>query len=82
MAELPNLKKLNWSRGRGFRTLPVVPSRWIFGRRSFTDGRYYFALRGASMPVLILKTPGWTLDGVMASTEDASRFSDELALAT
>jgi hypothetical protein len=79
LLEVPNIRKINWSVGRGFRTLPVVPNRWIFGRRRFESKTFYCALRGKSTPVLVINTVAWQLDGITASTSRATSIMQELS---
>jgi hypothetical protein len=79
LTELPNLRQVFWSWGRGFRTLPVLPGRWVFGRRTIQGAKFYCALRGPETPVLVVSTNNWQLDGVMASTGDASSLAQALS---
>lgn len=79
LTDLPNLKQIYWSWGRGFRTLPVLPGRWVFGRRKILGARFYCALRGSETPVLVVSTENWELDGIMASTGDAASLAEALS---
>ena len=79
LTELPNLKQVYWSWGRGFRTLPVLPGRWVFGRRRIQGATFYCALRGSETPVLVVSANDWQLDGIMASTGDASSLAHALS---
>ena len=53
LATLPDRTRLSWSVGHGLRTLPVVPGRWIFGRRRINTERFYFAVRGRGHPGVV-----------------------------
>lgn len=77
-SSVPDMKQISWSFGRGFRTLPVVPGHWVFGRRCIKRGRFYFALRGAVTPVLVVETHDWELDGVVVSTPQAAALATSL----
>jgi hypothetical protein len=79
LTALPDVKGIFWSVGRGFRTLPVVPGRWAFGRRRTKSGRFYFALRGRDTPVLVTRASNWLLDGVIISTPEAGDLAGELS---
>jgi len=41
--------------------------------------RYFSALRGPDVPVLVVTTTNWQLDGIMASTGDAAALAEALA---
>jgi len=77
-SSVPDMKQISWSLGRGIRTLPVVPGHWVFGRRRNKTGRFYFALRGAATPVLVVETHDWELDGVVVSTPQAAALATSL----
>lgn len=79
LLSVPNLKKINWSFGRGFRTLPVMPNRWAFGRRRFESRRFYCALRGKNISVVVVNAVAWQLDGVIVSTPQANILSQDLS---
>jgi hypothetical protein len=79
MREVPGLARINGSIGRALRTIPVLPNHWIFGRRSTSGGRYFFALRHPNKPVLVVETPQWALAGLMVTTPVASALSAALA---
>lgn len=72
---VPEWKQIQWSWGRGFRTLPVVPGHWVFGRRRIGTERLFFALRGPTIPVLRVTAHEWELDGVMVSTPEATALA-------
>lgn len=79
LTDLPGLKSIYWSVGRGFRTLPVLPGRWVFDRRKIQGARFYCALRGSETPILVVSTNDWELDGIMAWTGDASSLAEALS---
>lgn len=79
LATVPDRARLFRSVGHGVRTLPLVPGRWIFGRRRINSERFYFAVRGRDVPVLVVSTQDWHLDGVVVSTPRAAEIAASLS---
>jgi hypothetical protein len=79
LATLPDRSRLFWSAGHGLRTLPVVPGRWIFGRRRINTEQFYFAVRGRDIPVLVVSARNWQLDGVVVTTPEAAEIAASLS---
>ena len=79
LATLPDRTQLFWNVGRGMRTLPVVRGQWAFGRRQVDTERFYFAARGADIPVLVVAARHWQLNGIVVSTPHAAEIAAALA---
>ena len=77
LATLPDRTRLFRSVGHGVRTLPLFPGKWIFGRRRINSERFYFAVRGRDIPVLIVSTQDSRLDGIVVSTPRAAQIGAE-----
>jgi hypothetical protein len=79
LASIPDARAIYWSVGRGFRTVPVVPNKWAFGRRRVNGKRRYLAVRSPDVPVLAVDASDWDLDGVTVSTPQAPDLAAALS---
>jgi hypothetical protein len=79
LSALPDRDRLFGSTGVGLRTLPLLPGRWVFGRRRINNERFFFAVRGRATPVLVVTARHWHMDGVVVSTPDAARIADAIS---
>jgi hypothetical protein len=79
LSALPEPERLFGSVGDGLRTLPLLPGRWVFGRRRINNERFFFAVRGRATPVLVVTARNSHMDGVVVSTPDAARIAEALS---